>query len=275
MSLLDAVILGLVQGLSEFLPISSSGHLVIAQELLGVEVAGIFLEIVLHAATLLAVLLVYRVKIWRLLAGILRRDPLHLRYGGYLVLASVPAAIVGIGFPDALAATFDAPAITGVMLLVTGVFLFSTRWAGRRSAAVIGPGERRDPTEVGDSPSLGNAVAMGIAQCFALLPGISRSGSTITAGLWGGMRSDTAAEFSFLMSVIAVGGASLLQLAEFGEWVRVTGAPALAAGFLASLASGILAIKALLWLLRRQSFHAFAYYVWTVGGLFLLYLGTA
>lgn len=273
MSVLDAVILGLIQGFSEFLPISSSGHLVMAQELLDVRMPGVFLEVMLHTATLLSVVVVYRAKLWAILTGVLRRDAQHLRYAGYLLLASIPAGIVGLGLEDTVEAAFDTPTVTGVMLLVTGLILYSTRWATRRQAVPVEPDEHTDPAALRrDEPTLGNAVAMGIAQAFALLPGISRSGTTITAGLWGRLSGEAAAEFSFLMSVIAVGGATLLQLGDLGDSVRATGGAALAAGFTASLISGIVAIKALVWLLRRQEFHKFAYYVWIVGALFLVYL---
>lgn len=255
MSYFDAIVLGLVQGLTEFLPVSSSGHLVMAQTFLGVPAPGVFLEVALHVATLLSVVVVYRRRLLDLLVGLFRRDADALRYIGLLVLATLPVVVIGLLFRDAIEAAFDTPYVTGFMLLVTGFILWSTGL--RRS-------ER--PHEV---PTAGHALAMGFAQCFALLPGISRSGSTIAAGLWTGLRGERAAEFSFLMSIPAIAGAAVLQVSEVGD-VAVTGP--LAAGFVAALLSGIAAIVSLVWLVRRQGFHKFAWYVWPVGILFLAYL---
>jgi undecaprenyl-diphosphatase len=253
---LEAALLGLVQGLSEFLPISSSGHLVMAQWFLDVPAPGIVVEVVLHVATLLSVAIVYRRRLAALTAGLARREPEAWRYAGLIALASVPAAVVGLGFEDALERAFDAPAVTGAMLLVTGAVLWST---ASRSG--------------GDSPiDTGRALAMGVAQAFAILPGISRSGTTIAAALWGRVDAEQAAEFSFLMSMPAVAGAALLKTPEIGRSVGGAQGLALAAGFVVALVSGVVAIRSLLWLVRRRAFHTFAYYVWPVGLLFLLAL---
>ncbi len=256
MSYLDAVILGLVQGLTEFLPVSSSGHLVIGQRLLGVPAPGILLEVVLHAATLLSVVVVYRRRLAYLVAGAVRRDPEAWRYIGLLALATVPAVLVGLFLKDAVETAFDTPIVTGLMLLVTGAIVWSTRGTGG--------GESRLP-----GPAL--AAGIGLAQAFAILPGISRSGATIAAGLWGRVDGVRAAEFSFLMSIPAIAGAALLQLLDMDGAAEI-GGPALGFGFLTALLAGVAAIRSLVWLVRRQRFHLFAYYVWGVGILFLLYL---
>ena len=259
MSYFDAIVLGLVQGLTEFLPVSSSGHLVMAQAFLHVPAPGIFLEVALHVATLISVMIVYRKKLVDLAVGAARRDPEALRYIGLLILATLPVAIVGFFFRGPIEAAFDTPYVTGFMLLVTGALLWSTTWGG----------EERPH----DQPRPRHAVAMGITQILALLPGISRSGSTIAAGLWTGLRGERAAEFSFLMSLVAVGGAALLQATELEGGVPVDGP--LVVGFVVALVSGVAAIKSLVWLVQRQAFHHFAWYVWAVGLFFLgyLYLG--
>ncbi len=261
MSYVDAVILGLVQGLTEFLPVSSSGHLVMAQTFLGVPTPGVFLEVALHVATLLSVMVVYRAKLAELLVGTVRRQPEALRYVGMLVLATLPVVVIGLLFRDAIEAAFDTPYVTGFMLLVTGVLLHSTSW-----------GRSDDETRTHDAPTPGHALGMGFAQCLALLPGISRSGSTIAAGLWTGLRGERAAEFSFLMSLPAIAGAAILQVADIGS---ATLDGPLLAGFAVALVAGVVAIKSLVWLVRRQGFHHFAWYVWAVGLFFLgyLYLG--
>ncbi len=258
MSYFDAIILGLVQGLTEFLPVSSSGHLVMAQTFLDVPSAGVFLEVALHVATLISVMVVYRAKLWELILGTARRDRTALRYVGMLILATLPVVVIGLLFRDPIEAAFDTPYVTGFMLLVTGVILYSTNWALRQ--------------QPDDEPSSKHALTMGLAQCFALFPGVSRSGSTIAAGLWVGLKGERAAEFSFLMSLPAIAGAAILQIPEVGE---ATFDGPLLAGFIASLIAGIAAIKSLVWLVKRQGFHYFAWYVWAVGLFFLgyLYLG--
>lgn len=255
MSYFDAIVLGLVQGLTEFLPVSSSGHLVIAQTFLGVPAPGVFLEVALHVATLISVIVVYRVKLGQLAVGAVRRHPDSLRYIGLLILATIPVAVVGLLFRDAIESAFDTPLVTGFMLLVTGMILWSTTWSLAERPHVV--------------PRRGHAVAMGLAQILALLPGISRSGSTIAAGLWTGLDGEKAAEFSFLMSLPAIGGAALLQATDVSA-ASFTGP--LVAGFIAALLSGIVAIKSLVWLVRRQGFHHFAWYVWLAGATFLAYL---
>lgn len=256
MSYLEAALLGLVQGLTEFLPVSSSGHLVMSQTLLGVPQPGIFLEVVLHVATMFSVAIVYRQRLLQLLVGGVRRDPDALRYIGLLALATLPVAVVGLFFRRPIEATFDTPAITGVMLVATGFILWSTRWT---------IGERPH-----DQPTARHALAMGFIQILALLPGISRSGSTIAAGLWTGLRGERAAEFSFLMSLIAIGGAAVLQATDLEAGATVDGP--LVAGFFAALIAGVAAIKSLVWLIRHQHFHYFAWYVWPAGLAFLAYL---
>lgn len=256
MSYFDAIILGIVQGFTEFLPVSSSGHLVMTQVFLGVPSPGVFLEVALHVATLISVMIVYRRTLAGLVTGAVKRDPEALRYIGMLILASVPVGVVGLLFRSQIESAFDNPYVTGVMLLVTGVILYSTSW-----------GDEDRPHDV---PKVRHAVGMGLSQCLALLPGMSRSGTTISAGLWLGLRGERAAEFSFLMSLPAIGGAALLQALEVGQTTAITGE--LMAGFMAALISGVAAIKSLVWLVRRQGFHYFAWYVWAAGLLFIGYL---
>jgi undecaprenyl-diphosphatase len=256
MSYFEAVVLGLVQGLTEFLPVSSSGHLVMTQALLGIPQPGIFLEVVLHVATMLSVAIVYRERLLQLIVGMFRRDTDALRYIGLLILATLPVVVVGLLFRRPIEAAFDTPFITGVMLLVTGGILWSTRYALRAR-----------PQE---EPTTRHALAMGMLQILALLPGISRSGSTIAAGLWTGLKGEKAAEFSFLMSLIAIAGAGVLMATDLEGMGTIDGP--LIAGFLAALLAGIAAIKSLVWLIRHQHFHYFAWYVWPVGLLFLAYL---
>jgi undecaprenyl-diphosphatase len=250
MSWWNALILGTVQGLTEFLPVSSSGHLVVTEAALGVHVPGVFVEVALHVATLVAVLIVYWRRVVELAVGMLSGTSAAWRSVGLLLLASVPAGVLGVLLNDFFERTFHTLAIVGVDFLVTGVILWS---AGRAR-----PGDRPEPSAPG-------ALAIGLAQACAIMPGISRSGSTVTAGIWSGVDPVRAAEFSFLMAVPAIAGAAVLHLPDLTHEGMAVGAGPLALSFVAALASGVFAIRLLVRLLARRAFHHFAPYCLLLG----------
>lgn len=243
--------MGVVQGLTEFLPISSSGHLVVTEAAIGLTTPGVTVEVALHVATLLAVLVVYRVRIGRLVWGIMASQGDAWRYVGLLAVASLPAAVVGLAFEEWFTRVFDSLLAVGVNFLVTGAVLWSTRHVRERGTAA-------QPTVVG-------AGEIGVAQAFAILPGISRSGTTVAAAMWLGLDPVRAAEFSFLMAVPAIAGAAALQLSSLSGNLAAVGNGPLAASFGAALVSGVLAIRLLVALLARGAFHRFAPYCWTIG----------
>ena len=251
MSVLESVILGVVQGLTEFLPVSSSGHLVLAQGLLGVRLPGVGFEIVVHVATLCAVLWVYRERVRRLALGVVGRERDSLRYVGLLLLASIPAGVVGLLGSDFLEAQFERPPVAAALLLVTGALVYTTRWTARGGGRA--------------EPDAGRALLIGAAQAAAILPGISRSGSTVAVGTWLGVEPVRMAEFSFLMSVPAIGGAAMLQAGDLADSSSLIGNAALASGFAAALLSGVAAIRIFVRMLRSVTFHRFAYYCWAAG----------
>jgi len=254
---LEAIVLGLVQGVTEFLPVSSSGHLVMAQELLHVVTPGIVFEIVVHVATLVSILVAYRTRVGGLALGAVRRDRAALRYIGLVVVATIPAGVVGVLFGDAVEALFESPVVPGVALLVTGAFLWSSRGPLRRTEHVA-PGWRI-------------AALVGLAQAVALVPGISRSGTTVVAALWLGLEAREAAAFSFMMAIPAIGGAAVLALPDLAGGGG-PGVGALAVGGAVAAVSGVLAIRTLVAMLARKSFPTFALYCWVAGGAFLAYL---
>lgn len=258
MSAWQAVLLGIVQGATEFLPISSSGHLVMGQELLGVRVSGVAFEVAVHVATLLSVTVVYRARLARLIGGALRGEGDAWRYLALLAVATVPAGVAGVAGGDLVERVFEEPAISGVALLVTGAFLWTMRWALPRT----------------DRQTLGwrDALLVGLAQGVALVPGISRSGATVVAAVWLRVRPREAAEFSFLMAIPAILGAAILELPKLADGGGGVGAAALGAGALAAAVAGVAAIRAFVRLLERRTFHRFGVYCWVVGGLFLVYL---
>ena len=218
----EATFLGVVQGLTEFLPVSSSGHLVAFQHLLGLQNPELLFDVVVHGGTLLAVLLVYGKDLWEIIkeslfaaAEMARQGNVrevwqhrpHFRLGTYLLIGTVPAAVAGLLFQDALEQAFASLLSVGCMLLVTGTVLFGTKLSK-------GPG--RDLEDL----SLRDCLVIGIAQSLALLPGISRSGMTIATGLFCGLNRGLAARFSFLLSVPAILGANILQAYKARETLQ-------------------------------------------------------
>ncbi len=260
MGLWEALLLGLVQGATEFLPVSSSGHLVLTEALLGVREGGLLVEVTLHTGTLLAVLVYFRHRLAWLVARSLTRGPegpqAH-RYILWLLIGTLPAAAVGLLLEDSIAAVFESTQAALWGLMVTGVILFTSRWARPRQTRPDGPA----------------GLAMGLAQAVAILPGISRSGSTIAVGLWAGTDRREAAEFSFLLSIPAIGGAAFLHLLDLFEGGAGAVAPlagGLVMGLVASFLSGLAAIALLLEVLRRRGLAPFAWYCWGVGIIGLL-----
>lgn len=256
MSLWQGILLGLVQGLTEFLPVSSDGHLAVVGVVAGVRTPGVFVEVVLHVATLGSILVVYGRRFLQLVAGVLRRRPDALRYGGVILLGMIPAGIIGILFEDLVAQAFNSLWAAGVGFFVTGIALWSTR------GLVTGAADR---------PTPGAALLIGLAQALAILPGVSRSGMTITSGLWLGMGTVAAADFSFLMAIPVIAGAGLVEARHIATDVDRVGALPLVVGSLVAFVSGVFAIRLLVTLLRRGRLHAFAPYCFAIGTLTLLY----
>jgi undecaprenyl-diphosphatase len=258
MNLWQGVLLGLVQGLTEFLPVSSDGHLAVVGAIAGVRTPGVFVEVALHVATLGSILVVYGKRFFRLVAGVLRRDPHDLRYAGLLLLGMIPAGIVGLLFEDLVAQAFDSLWAAGIGFLVTGTALWLTR--------------RIPPAAPGrEAPTAGGAVLIGCAQALAILPGVSRSGMTITSGLQLGMGTLAAADFSFLMAIPLIAGAGLLEARHIGTDVAQVGAVPLLVGCVVAFVSGVFAIRFLVAMVQRGRLHAFAPYCFAIGLFTLAY----
>jgi undecaprenyl-diphosphatase len=251
MNTVESLLLGVIQGLTEFLPVSSSGHLVIAQALLGVDPAGgIVFEVAVHIATLLAILLFYRQRVMSLSYGVLTADNDSWRYAGKLAIATLPTVFVALFARDWIEQQFESPVVVGLCLLATGCIVWSTKYTARR-AKLLEPGWLF-------------ALLIGCGQAFAILPGISRSGTTVAVAMALGIAPLAAAEFSFLLGVIAIAGAGVLLLPELSS-VSASELQAIAIGGAAALVSGLVAIWLFLWLLRGRRFHLFAWYAWLLG----------
>lgn len=273
-SWLEALILGIVQGLTEFLPVSSSGHLVIAPYLLGLEQPTLALGVLLHLATLLAVVTFFRADLWFLARGVLGvgdvdEDGRRFARRTVLLLAlgSVPAALAGLALEDLVGEAFEDPRVAAVALLVTaGVLVFAERVRRDRAAAAFGEAAAADPAlDTGRSQAevtTVDAVAIGVAQAFAIIPGISRAGATIATGMVRGLSRTGAARFSFLLSIPIIAGAGLLQLSEYesGSFGGYTTVDAVIASVAAGL-SGYWAIRFLLDLVSTDDLRGFARYL--------------
>ncbi len=256
MNLWQGILLGLVQGLTEFLPVSSDGHLAVIGHVAGVHTPGVFVEVALHVATLGSILVVYGPRFWQLAVNVLRRQPDALRYAGLLLIGMIPAGLVGIFFEDLIARAFDSLWAAGVGFLVTGAALWSTR--------------HRAPAG-GVQPTPAGALIIGLAQALAPLPGVSRSGMTISSGLWVGLGAVSAADFSFLMAIPLIAGAGLVEARHASVDIAQVGAVPLLMGCLVAFISGVFAIRFLVAMLRRGRFHAFAPYCFAVGLFTLAY----
>ena len=258
MSGLEAIWLGLVQGLTEFFPVSSSGHLVIFQTLLGIRSeGGLLFEISVHVATLVAIVVFYRERIGGLIRGTLAADPDSLLYVGQLAAATLPAVAVGLFARDAVEEVFASPGWVAAALILTGFILWTTRWTVSRAHAL--------------RPTWGLAIGVGIAQALAIAPGISRSGTTVAVALALGLAPRVAAEFSFLLGTVAIAGAAVLMLPDLAT-ASSGQLGNLALGSAAALLSGLVAIWAFVRMLDRQAFYLFAWYAWAVGLAFGIYL---
>lgn len=249
---ISAALLGVVQGLTEFLPVSSSGHLVLFQQWLPVAGDPIAFDLALHLGTLLPVLWVYRAD----LIGIGRdatmgEGPWRQRPGvrllALLVVATLPTAAIGLTLEDVFEALFHNTTAVGVAFAITGTVL----WLSGRTQ--VGSTRAVDLSPV-------RAAAIGLAQGLAITPGISRSGSTIAAGLLLGMQREDAARFSFLLSIPAIGGAFVLKMGDMDLNADALGP--MAVGIVTSAISGYIALRVLLKLVRAGDFSKFAYYLW-------------
>ena len=258
MNIFHAIILGIVQGIAEFLPISSSGHLVLLQHIFGLEIENAYLltfDIVVHLGSLVAILIVFWPDIWALI-----KNPFS-KMTGLLIIGTIPTVIVGLLFQDFivnymrsgiwLAAAFT---VTGILLLIADRFPVGTK-------------EEKDITWF-------DALFVGIAQAFAIPPGISRSGTTIAGALSRGINREAAAKFSFLLAIIAIAGAGALDTYELvrgdGAAIYAVGLGNMIVGFIVSAVIGYFSIRLLLKLIKACRLRYFSYYVWALAAFIML-----
>lgn len=256
MSIIESIVLGIIQGLTEFLPVSSSGHLVLAQHFLGINEAGISFEIVVHLGSLLAVLIYFHKDIFALLLSATKlfsskksyNDVNNLKILGYLLLATIATAVIGFTFKSKFEALYNIPLAVAIALSVTGLILYISDKI---------PNGSFDDYNIG----WGKAIMIGIGQAFAIIPGISRSGTTIAFALFSKMKREQAAKFSFLLSIPAILGAALLDFMDM-EAIETATLVKYSAGAIAAFISGFIVIALLINLIKKKKLKYFSYYCW-------------
>ena len=256
MTLIEAIILGIIQGLTEFLPVSSSGHIELGTVLLGVQSEdNLLFSVVVHGATALSTMVVFRQDIADIFAGLFTPTWNESKdYAAKILLSMVPVLVVGLLFKDQVESFFGGNVLlVGLMLLLTGTLLALTYYAKDRVGAVTYP----------------KALIIGVAQAVAIMPGISRSGSTIATALLAGVEKSRAAKFSFLMVLGPIIGASLLELKDYLEAPAANsiGTVSLVVGFLAAFVSGLLACQWMIAIVKRGKLIYFAIYCFIVGAV--------
>lgn len=265
MNIIQSIILGIVQGLTEFLPVSSSGHLVYAERLLNIHRGDLVFEVMVHLGTLVAVLIYFRKQLtWMLtsLPGLFTSNKTEEQKSGlamiwWLILGTIPATIFGLAMKDYIELAFSSPRWTGGEFIVTGLVLIATIWAVER----------------GRKLHTGNVLIIGVAQAISIMPAISRSGSTIAAGMFCGIDKEKAAEFSFLLSIPAIGGAAILEIPAMLKLLPT--ASILWTYLIGTLISGIVgyfSIAFLLSIIKKGKFFYFGLYCILIGILGLLFL---
>lgn len=272
MDIIQALILGIVQGLTEFLPVSSSAHLVFVPYLIGTE-SSLAYDTLLHIGTLVAVVayfwndIVHMIKsFFSSLIDIPRgqfRKGLHedqfKKLAWFVIIGTIPAGLAGVLFKSNFESLFNNVLAVGFFLIITGFLLWGSEMVSRKIS---------DKTSLKEM-NVKNSLIIGIAQAFAIAPGISRSGATISAGLFLGLERELAARYSFLLSIPAILGAALVQTKDITSVLDISSAAAIA-GFVAAIITGYLAIKLLLKLIKERNLLIFAYYCWIIGPLAII-----
>ena len=252
MTLLDAIILGAIQGITEFLPISSSGHLVLGQALLGIVLPGNEFEVITHLGTLLSVFCIFWTDIIKLFTGI--RDIKTQKYILYLTVATIPAVVVGLTSKSFISVLFESIKMVSISLIFTGLILFLSQKLIQRF----------------ETMTIKKGLLIGLSQAIAIIPGISRSGMTISMGLALGISGKEAAKFSFLLAIPSITGAGILTLMDTSFSTITIPESSLIAAFLSSFIIGYLSLKWLFGLLESGKFHLFGYYCILIGILTLV-----
>ena len=249
--LFQAAIMGIVEGLTEFLPVSSTGHLIVTAELLNFWTPDkrMVFEIAIQLGAILAICFEYRVKLVNVTTGLLKKDNSSLRFTRNVLIAFMPAAVIGVIAHDTIKEYLFTPLVVAFMLIFGGILIL---WAERREHQVTA-------NEV-DEMSWKQALKVGFAQCFAMIPGTSRSGATIIGGLFFGLSRKTAAEFSFFLAIPTMFGATALSVYKHRHEFFWSDFPVIAVGFIMAFIVALIVVKALVHYVAKHDFTVFAWY---------------
>lgn len=265
MTIIEAIILGLIQGLTEFIPVSSSGHLVVLHEVLGIKEGGLAFDVALHLGTLIALLSYFRSDIIVFAKALFKKDH-NTKLAWLLIAATVPAAIIGYLLESKAESQFRSARLVGFTMLVFGLVMLLAEYYYRR---------QQSHAKLDKIKTL-QALAMGLAQAIAIVPGVSRSGSTITAGLFMGLERVAATRFSFLLGIPITAGAILKVFTADGVLAAAREQQTVfAIGIITALLSGLFAIRFMLGYLGKHGLHVFAYYRIALGALILIVLSVS
>lgn len=263
--LLSIILLGIVEGITEFLPVSSTGHLILAGALLGYDDARWQLfNIVIQLGAILAVVVLYWRTFWAVLIGLAKRDGNSLRFVRNLLIAFIPAVVIGLALRKQIEALLLQPIVVAVALIVGGIAILVVE-------RLVKPGETRGVAAV-TAPT---AAGIGLLQCLAMVPGVSRSGATILGALSLGVERRTAAEFSFFLAIPTMLGASVLELAKHGDTLQSAnsiGTTGIAIGFVVAFIVALLVVRWFVGIVGRHGFAPFAWYRIVVGAGALIWL---
>ncbi|MCE1235984.1 MAG: undecaprenyl-diphosphate phosphatase [Hyphomicrobiales bacterium] len=261
--LFKAAVLGVVEGVTEFLPISSTGHMILVDDFINFDSgSGKVFEVVIQLGAILAVCWLYREKILSLIGGVLRRDRAALAFAGAVILAFLPSAVIGFVFIKAIKAYLFKPWIVAVSLMVGGLIIL---WAENR--------EHTTTTEIADRTTWKQALIVGLGQVVSMIPGTSRSGATIVAGLFGGMSRSAATEFSFFLAIPTMLGATVLDLAKNGAHLDHQAMIGIAVGFVVAFFSALVVVKFLIRWVAHHTLSVFAWYRIAFGALLFVWYG--
>ena len=255
MSFIEIIILGIIQGLTEFLPISSSGHLVLAKYFMDINTPGVLIELILHLGTLLSVIIFYKNDIIELIADSFKNKYNSRQYVYKIIIAIIPVILIGFLFRELIESTFTI-SVVKYMFLITGIVVGMTYFCNKEKNREL---------------VLYSVIIIGLFQIFSLLPGISRSGITISAALLLGIKHEKAAKFSFFMAIPLILGAALLPIFE-GSMLNNTSLSILVIGFLSSFFTGILVIKWLLSIIVKGKFYIFSIYCFVLSIIIFFFI---
>ena len=254
MDLINLIILGAIQGITEFLPVSSSGHLVLAKKILGINSPGTIIEVILHFGSLTAILTFYMNDILELIKNIIKFDTNALKFSFFIFIGIIPAGVVGVFFKDFFIAFYNDTFYTSIFLIITGILLFLSKFMEHKQTPF----------------RIKSVFMIGLIQAFSIFPGISRSGMTITTALFLGINRNDAFKFSFFLAIPIILGATILEIPHLYN-LENSQSISLFIGFLVSATTGYFALKLLYKIVINNTFWMFSFYCFFIGILGMLY----